>query len=417
MIRRIVNAFMLMAIALPALAQEKAPDRFVIERIEVRNAQRVATSVIVAETTLREGSEYSEDDVRAAVERVNRLPFILSAEFALENGTAEGRRVLVINVTEMKRLSFLVDGRGLRGNDIHRTLDYDFDRPGESNDAAAARWFLGDRGMLHFTLAVRRERQSFMSSYTAWEIGYTRYNLFGTGAFVTINIRTPVDSVNEKRFSPQMAAGIPLTARQTLSVEYHDTSFIKDTLHPFGTTLNELKAERVITLAWTYDTTDQPFAPSRGTLVRVAPLRLMKDIASFKVIPRSTAFQAYAEHTNFNGLDLAALHYWKRSEVSSVSAGVVAGWANVDDRIHPPFLTGTGQAHPSYEIAQVGYLRDLGNGGSKGGSSRLEVEGRFRWDQASSTAEHEHAIEVSASWVRRSVLGTLRLGIGYVRGY
>src|SRR6476661_6584206 len=102
MARRLVNAFMLMAIALPALAQEAAPGRFVIERIEVRNAQRVATRVIVAETTLREGSEYSEDDVRAAVERVNRLPFILSAEFALENGTAEGRRVLVINVTEMK---------------------------------------------------------------------------------------------------------------------------------------------------------------------------------------------------------------------------------------------------------------------------------------------------------------------------
>ncbi|HEX3070677.1 MAG TPA: hypothetical protein VHX14_19065 [Thermoanaerobaculia bacterium] len=408
---------MLIAVALSAMAQETTPARFVIERIEVRNAQRVAARVIIAETTLREGTEYSEDDVRAGVERVNRLPFILSADFALEKGTADGRRVLVISVTEMKRLSFLVDGRGLRGNDVHRTLDYDFDRPGESNDAAAARCFLGDRGMLHFTLAVRRDRQSFMSSYTAWEMGYTRYNLFGTGAFATFNIRTPVDSVNEKRFSPQFAAGIPLTPRQTVSVEYHDTSFIKDTLHPFGTTLNELKAERVITLAWTYDTTDQPFAPSRGTLVRVAPLRLMKDVASFKAVPRSTAFQPFAEHTNFIGLDLAALHYWKRSEVSSVSVGVVAGWADVDDRIHPTFLAGSGQPHPSYEIAQVGYLRDLGNGGSKGGSSRLELEGRFRWDQASSTAEHDHAIEVSASWVRRSVLGTLRLGIGYVRGY
>jgi hypothetical protein len=354
--------------------------------------------------------------VRDAVARLNRLPFLLSADFALEKGTAEGRRVLVINVIEMKRLSFLVDARGLRGNDVHRTLDYDYDRPGESNDAAAARWFLGGRGMLHFTLAVRRGRQSFMSGYTAWEIGYTRYNLFGTGAFATFNIRTPVDSVNEKRFSPQFAAGIPLTARQTVSVEYHDTSFIKDTLHPFGITLNELKAERVITLAWTYDTTDQPFAPSRGTLVRIAPLRLMKDVASFKAIPRSTAFVAYAQHTSINGVDLAALHYWKRSEVNSISVGVIAGLANVEDRIHPPIVP-NGQPHPSYEIAQIGYLRDLGNGGSRAGSSRLELEGRFRWDQASSTAEHEHAIEVSASWVRRSVLGTLRLGLGYARGY
>ena len=158
MVRRILTAFTLASIALFAFGQE----RFVIERIEVRNAHRVSPRVIVDETTLREGKEYSEEDVRAGVARVNRLPFLLSADFALEKGTQDGRRVLVINVTEMRRLSFLVDARGLLGDTIHRTLDYDFDRPGESNDAAAARWFAGDRGMLHFTMAVRRGRQSFM---------------------------------------------------------------------------------------------------------------------------------------------------------------------------------------------------------------------------------------------------------------
>ncbi len=421
MLRRILNAFMLIAIAIPTLAQEAAPDRFVIERIDVRNAQRVATRVIIAETTLREGRAYSEDDVRAGVERVNRLPFLLSADFVLEKGTAEGRRVLVINVTEMKRLSFLVDGRGLLGDtESHRTVDYDFDRPGESNDAAAARWFAGDSSMFHFTLAVRRGRQSFTSRYSAWEIGYTRYNLFGTGAFASFNIRTPVDSVNERRFSPQIAAGVPLTERQTLSVEYHDTSFVKDTLHLFGANLGELHVERVISLAWTYDTTDQPYAPARGTLVRIAPLRMMEDRAAFHSIPRSTAFQAYAEHINTYGVDFAALHYWKVSDVGSVYAGVIGGWADIEDRIHPPSAAPNGARRPSYEIVQAGYSRDLGNGGSKGGSSRLELEGRFRKDQfglPSSAMDHDRAIEVSASWVRRSVLGTLRLGIGYVRGF
>ena len=406
MVRRVLTALTLASIALCAFGQET----FVIERIEVRNAQRVSTRVLIAETTLREGKEYSEEDVGAAVARLNRLPFLLSADFALEKGTENGRRVLVINVTETKRLSFLVDARGLLGDASHRTIDYDFDRPGGSNDAAAVHWFAGDSGMFHFAMAVRRGRQSFMARYTAWELGYTRYNLFGTGAFATINIRTPVDSVNEGRYTPQIVAGIPLTARQTLTVGSYDTSFVRETVHIFGNDLHTLRAERVVSLAWTYDTTDQPFAPARGTLVRVAPIRLMIDRASYTAIPRSTAYAAYAEHINTDGVDVAALHYWQLSEVNSVSAGVLAGWATVEDRIHPPPLTPRADRHPTYEIAQFGYSRALGN-------SRLELEGRFRMGRqdVSTTSDRQHAIEASASWVRRSVWGTLRLGIGYER--
>jgi len=402
-----LTAFLLTSIALLAFAQEKTPGRVVIERIEVRGVQHVSPRVIVAETTLREGNEYSADDVRAGVARVNRLPFVVSADFALEKGAQDGRNVLVINVREMRRLSFLVDGRGLFGDSSHRTLDYDFDRPGESNDAAAMRWFAGDRGMFHFAMAVRRGRQSFASRYTAWEIGYTRYNLFGTGAYATFNMRTPVDSVNEGRFTPQAAIGLPLTPSQTVSVEYHDTSFVRETLQIFGNDLKTLLAERVITLAWTYDTTDEPYAPSRGTLVRIAPIHQMTDRADFTSIPRSTNFSAFAEHINTNGIDFAALHYWPLSESNSVSAGVLAGWATIEDRIHPPPLLPHADRHPTYEIAQAGYTRNLG-------TSRLEFEVRYRiGNDDITTLKHDRAIEASASWVRRSVWGTLRMGIGY----
>ena len=411
MIRRILTAFTFVSIAFIAVSQEKTPDRVFIERIEVRGAQHVSPRVIAAETALREGREYSEDDVRAGVARVNRLPYVVSADFALEKGTQDGRSVLLINVREMRRLSFLVDGRGLFGDSSHRTLDYDFDRPGESNDAAVARWFAGDRGMFHFAMAVRRGRQSFASRYTAWEIGYTRYNLFGTGAYATFNMRTPVDSVNEGRYTPQAAIGLPLTPSQTVSVEYHDTSFVRETVHIFGNDLKTLLAERVISFAWTYDTTDQPFAPARGTLVRVAPVHKMTDRADFTAIPRSTNFAAYAEHLNTNGVDVAALHYWPLSNASSVSAGVMAGWATIEDRIHPPPLLRRADRHPTYEIAQAGYSRSLG-------TARLELEARYRIDQLDlqfGPLNRQQAIEASASWVRRSVWGTLRLGIGYER--
>jgi len=404
---RIFTAFTLTSIALFAVAQGNTPGRIFIEHIEVRGEQRVSSRVVVDETTLREGREYSGEEVRDGVARVNRLPFVVSADFALEKGTQDGRSVLVINIKDMKRLSFLVDGRGLFGDSSHRTLDYDFDRPGESNDAAAVRWFAGDRGMFHFAMAVRRGRQSFLPRYTAWEIGYTRYDLFGTGAFATFNMRTPVDSVNEGRYTPQVALGLPLTPSQTVSIEYHDTSFVRETVHIFGHDLKTLLAERVITFAWTYDTTDQPFAPLRGTFVTIAPIHHMSDRADFTAIPRSTNFAAFAEHLNTNGVDVAALHYWPISDVNSVSAGLMAGWATVEDRIHPPPLLPRADRHPAYEIAQVGYSRSLG-------TARIEFEGRFRiGNQDVPTLDHERAIEASASWVCRSNWGTLRLGLGY----
>jgi len=195
-----------------------------------------------------------------------------------------------------------------------------------------------------------------------------------------------------------------------LSVEYHDTSFVRETVHLFGHDLKTLLAERVITFAWTYDTTDQPFAPARGTLVRIAPVHQMTDRADFNAIPRSTNFAAFAEHINTNGVDVAALHYWPLSDASSVSAGVIAGWATIEDRIHPPPLLAHANRHPTYEIAQAGYTRALG------GNSRLELEGRFRMgNQDVGISDREHAIEASASWVRRSVWGTFRLGLGYER--
>src|SRR5688500_7442133 len=75
MIRRILVAVWFAACALCARGDE----RFTIERIEIRDAQRIAPQVLTAETLLREGSEVSEEDVRAGLRRLARLNFVLTA--------------------------------------------------------------------------------------------------------------------------------------------------------------------------------------------------------------------------------------------------------------------------------------------------------------------------------------------------
>src|SRR5215212_8553420 len=187
--RRILIALALSAITLSAFG-------VTIERIEVRGAQRFAARRIVAETLLREGKEYSDDDVRNAVARLNRLPFLASARYSLENG------ILVIDVTEVTRFSFLVDLREIALNDEgdpHET-NSDFPDPTAewTNAAAGVRWLTGGGGIAHFGMTVQRIRQAFGNNYSAYELGYTQYGLFGTRAFATVNVRSPVDSLEEK---------------------------------------------------------------------------------------------------------------------------------------------------------------------------------------------------------------------------
>src|ERR1051326_2114978 len=134
MLRRILIAVTLLA-ALDGVAQ---PASFFIERIEVRNATRVSPQVVIAESLLHEGTTVTEGELRAASQRLARLPFLLSADFTLEKGSSRDKDVLVIKVVETKPFFFLLDARpALTDESPHRkTIDYEVDPAAQSKDAA-----------------------------------------------------------------------------------------------------------------------------------------------------------------------------------------------------------------------------------------------------------------------------------------
>jgi hypothetical protein len=182
--------------------------------------------------------------------RFSRLPFLASADYVLESGSDDAHRVVVITVTEFRPLSFLGDGRFLILDETASLLDLDYDYADpttEWKDAAiGVRWLVGGHGFAHAAMTVLRTRHGFGKNYAAWEIGYTHHHLFGTRVFATVNVRTPVDSVDEGTFTPAVILGIPLTASQTLTVDVEDTIFVKDTLHILGVAYPRLHAERSV---------------------------------------------------------------------------------------------------------------------------------------------------------------------------
>jgi hypothetical protein len=430
MLRSFMSVLFAIVIAATTYAQEPLPARFFIERIEVRNTKRVSADLVKSESLIREGAEYAESDLSAAAARLTRLPFLLSADFALERGSDRGRHVLVITVQETKPFFFLIDARPTLWDDSRRTIDYDVDPAMDSQDAAAGfRWFVGGRGIVHVGTSTRRDRQAFTTDFSTFAVGYTHYDLFGTGAFATMNLRLPFDSPAEGRISPQFVVGMPLTPTQTVTLNFEDTFFRRDTVRLLGTEFDRQDAERVLSLTWSYNSTNQPFVPTRGTILRVSPLLSMRDRSGYRFvrpIPDPMPAAAYAQHVNGHGVDLTAVRYWELSERNSVSAGVMGGWASVEDRIDPPVGRGDIRWDPTYGILRAGYSRSFWRGDTKDGDSRIEFDARFVARQRNveqgreafgATPDDENTFQTSASWVRRSAWGTLRLGAGYSWGH
>lgn len=416
MLRRILTAVTLLA-AFDGIAQ---PASFFIERIEVRNATRVSPQVVIAESLLREGTEVTEGELRAASQRLARLPFLLSADFTLEKGSARDKDVLVIKVVETKPFFFLLDARPALTDESpqRKTINYEVDPAAQSKDAALGfRWFIGGRGIVHAGATVRRTQETFTTNYSAIAVGYTQYDILGTRAFATFNLRLPFDSPAEGLLSPQFVAGIPINARQTLTFDYEDTRFQRDTVEVNGVNFRRQDAERLIALAWTYDTTNEPFIPTEGTLVRVSPMRAMRDRSSFRfALPTPTEPSAFTEHINGYGVDLAAQRYWMLSERDSVSAGLVTEWADVTDSQQPRAFSDNVGWQPAYQIFRAGWARSLRH------DTRLELEARVinrqlniqkGEDAFGVVPRQEQSIQTSVAWARRSDWGMLRLGLGY----
>ena len=102
-------------LAAAGLARADEPVRFLIESISIEGARYSSPRILIAESRLTEGRSYSEAELRDAMFRIKRLPFVLHTDFRLAKGTERGRYVLVIAIEETKPLFLRIDS-------IHQAL-------------------------------------------------------------------------------------------------------------------------------------------------------------------------------------------------------------------------------------------------------------------------------------------------------
>ncbi len=237
--------FALLLLALPATAQPETPDpaldapvRFLIETITVEGVERPATREIVEqESGVAPGTEVDEDQLRQAIYRIRRLPFVIDADFSLQKGSERGRFELVILIESAS--SFFADlsaGAAWNSGEIS-------DQNGDLDwfGAVGARRFVGARGYAFGSIDRFRNLQ----------VGYTQFHIFGSGSYLTAGVGTNLED-DSAGYTLSLSAGKPLTAEQALRFEARYSGGF------------DAGSGQSASLEWLYNTTDDPLLPTRG---------------------------------------------------------------------------------------------------------------------------------------------------------
>lgn len=411
----------LLILAFPLAAADEPS--FFIERIEVRNQHRVSTDVVLAESRLSAGRVYTEPELRDAARRLSRLPFFLSVDFSLEKGSERGKYVLVLTVNETKPFFYSLDmvpylSRGEGDTDP----DYQ-DRPGSSggNDLGLGfRWFVGRRGAVHVGFAFTREDRAFTQEYAAGSVGYTQYDLFGTRAFVTFNLKRPLVGTDTGLISPQVVVGVPLSSNQTMTLELDDSRFEaeKSDEGVLGTSYEVQQNQRALTARWTYNTSNDPFFPTEGTVLKLTPYYTLADGID-NLYNGDLNLDSAAFHAHSYGLIAGTTRYHELSERNSIWGDVRAEWARIERK--SDFRERSYEHTATTASVGVGYAFSLWTREERAsGDSRFEWTARFtnranREERVFYNDHDDDVIQVGWAWIRRSSFGTLRLGVGWAR--
>lgn len=259
--------------------------RFFIEDIRVEGAVRTAPELIISESLLMVQQEYDESELLEAVYRIQRLPFIFDARFALDRGSERGKLHLVISVKEVARFFF---GGESKTTAFARDLTLDRTLADNANTdldvVGGMRFFMGTYGV--FFAAV--------SSGESVQLGLTRYQVFGRRVFVSLGLSRqgccPV-TVRPLGLDPTFSSwssdvdstrgnftlGIPLRGNHSLRFDASrfqssagSRRLVLDPAAAGTLNIHQDMVDQRVEVAWLYDTSDDPNFPTRGHSLSVA---------------------------------------------------------------------------------------------------------------------------------------------------
>ncbi len=348
----------LLLLAVPPARALEEPARFLIERITVEGPKEAAVNIVRAETLLREGETYTEAELRQAVYRVHRLPFVLDASFSLRKGSQRGSYELAIDIQSNRWFFF-----------DHWVRAFAFDQPLDLEDEtvrgdrssltlgglAGARHFVGRSGVVFAALDTREGIQA----------GFAQYDLLHRGILATAGVSLSECCVTEvlplaldptfsswsfgTSLKTSLGLSIPLGGPQSLQLSLSERQGDEGTRNEVllapgqrfsqvtgaGSELTYRRAEA----KWVWDTSDDPALPTRGMSVSAgmeASRFAARDLALFQfgLAPDEVVITVYPSvHSEQVVAAVSALRHFPVTprQTVSVQARIAAGQSRLDN--------------------------------------------------------------------------------------
>lgn len=253
-----------------------------LETIEWVNANYTSESLLAVHARLQPGKEYSERELSRAMVRIQQLPWIVSARFALRKGSERGRYRLVITLEETSL--FFLDASGLSR---HR-------EGGDSDDLflglAGFRYFAGRYTLFYGSVSPLPQGTAKQEpNRVGGRLGLSHFNVFGKGIFfdaqwayrgsdhVTRDLGKQNQSISyEPVHSVTLEMGIPLARYQWIRsrafIEREEThvrndGFASESVGQFDQ-LQTKEERRRATFFWEQSTVNDSWIPKQGRTIR-----------------------------------------------------------------------------------------------------------------------------------------------------
>ncbi len=256
-IKPLAGLFLLCLALAPWGVAAQEPPKLLIESIVVEGVPQAAGRRIVAdETLLKLGQTYTEREIRQAVYRVRRLPFVVNADFSLRKGEHDGYELAIQVIEETPVfLSLGTNGQRAQQFDVlagrNRTTT-----TWQQFGSLGGRTFVGSSGIVEGSVEKFEHQDGELV-----HAGSTLFDRFGAGTVAGGTLDSVQGVKGYDQLQASLFGGIPLTAAQTLRA----TLFWSDSRQSAVNQLFKTK-DRGAELSWIYNTTDDPVFPMSGSL-------------------------------------------------------------------------------------------------------------------------------------------------------
>lgn len=262
------------------------PPRFLIGSVRVEGLHFASSAIVVSESRIVNGRSYSEPELRDALARIQRLPFVMRADFSLRRGSVRDEYVLVVTIEEMKPLfvDYGVLSESIGGWTRGLFTNSDVYRHTEEYPNLGARLFVGPRTMILMLASTHGEDHFVLDP--VYGVSVTQYDLFGTRASASAAVRYRESSFDVHgypglegregmRFGDHLlwdfSVAAPIAGNQAIRAEAHREYRLTVTGNDSSSRLTQVHYD-VASLVWIYNSTNDFLFPTRGTYGEVRGL-------------------------------------------------------------------------------------------------------------------------------------------------